>query len=187
VLKGLVAQEGVQVWAEAEAREKLAAQDIPSEDRQGLALSKAVAIWTTPPGRSELDVVLERLSPERVYVFGVDPETGDMEFFLSRLAGLVKHALSARNGLVRLEDLAAAAAHTKSTVHAGVIWLRAQGHVEILADDSVVMKLAAGNGESRDKRNQPARRLKAVLKETAAYRAHFARADADTLINPSED
>ena len=187
VLKALLDQEEVQVWAEAEAMEMLAAQGIPSEHRGGLNPCAQLAIWTTPPNRDELDQVLERLSPERVYLFAVEPETGVMKRFLERLAGLVKHAINTQAGLVRLGDLAAATAQTKATVHAGIVWLWAQGHVKILEDDGAVLKLENGNQGMQESKSKATRQLSSLLKESAAFRSHFARANAESLINPIND
>jgi single-stranded-DNA-specific exonuclease len=187
VLKALLDQEEVQVWAEAEAREKLAAQGIPSEHRGGLTPCAQLAIWTTPPNRDELDQVLERLSPERVCLFAMEPVTGDMKHFLERLAGLVKHAINTQAGLVRLGDLAAATAQTKATVHAGIVWLWAQGHVKILEDDGAVLKMENGNQGMQESKSKATRQLSSLLKESAAFRSHFARANAESLINPIND
>jgi single-stranded-DNA-specific exonuclease len=186
-LKALVAQEGAQVWAEAEAKEKLAALGIRSLDRSGLSPSSTLAIWTTPSGRAELDLVLERLSPERVYVFAVDPANGDLKRFLERLAGLVRHVIRRRNGLVNLDELAAATAQTRASVHAGMDWLCAQGDVKILADDGTELKLDGGDKGSIYSSDKAAQQLKALLQESAAFRSYFRRAEADILINPTDD
>ena len=186
VLKELVAQGEVEVWAEAEAQEKLKAQQIRSENRSGLSPSTTLAIWTTPPGRAELDLVLERLSPERVYVFAVDPANGDLQGFLERLAGLVRHVIRRRNGLVKLDDLAAATAQTRASVHAGIDWLCAQGDVKILADDGTELQLERGDKGSIYSATKEDQRLKALLSESVAFRSYFRRADAVTLINPTD-
>lgn len=187
VLKDLVAQEEVQVWAEAEAREKLDAQYIPSEDRNGVTPCAQLVIWTTPPGRADLDQVLERLSPERVYVFAVDPATGNMKRFLEHLAGLVKNTLRRRYGHVRLDELAAASAATKAAVHAGIIWMWESGHIKILVDDGSILKIEEGDHAAADPPAKAAQRLEALLRESAAFRSYFRRAAAKTLINPADD
>jgi single-stranded-DNA-specific exonuclease len=186
VLKALVAQEEVQVWAEAEAREKLAAQDIPSEDRNGLIPCAQLAIWTTPPGRAELDLVLERVSPERVYVFVIDPEARDMKRFLEHLAGLVKNTLRRRNGHVRLDELAAASAATEAAVHAGILWMWESGHINVLVDDGLVLKIEKGDHATSSPPTKAAQRLGALLRESAAFRSYFRRAAVEDLINPKE-
>ena len=64
----------------------------------------------------------------------------------------------------------------------GLEWLAAGGHVSIQREDGTVL-LSQGNGES----NQYLQRelylaVKGILEETAAYRAHFQRAEAQSLM-----
>jgi hypothetical protein len=187
LLNTIVSQEQAQVWAEADAQEKLGTQGIASEDRISLAASKPIAIWTTPPGREALDQVLERISPQQVYLFAVNPETGDMKRFLERLAGLTKHAIHHKDGLVRPEQLAAKTAQTKAAVKAGIRWLSDQGHIKILVDEGDVMKLEEGDHDIQEQESKATRQLRTLLNESAAFRSHFARAEAETLINPIDD
>jgi hypothetical protein len=172
--------EDVQVWAEAGARAEVAGQD-----RHGLVHSKALVIWTTPPGPAELRAVLERVSPHTVYLFGIDPDLDKPKVFLARLAGLVKWALRSELCQVRISSLAAATAQREGTVRAGLAWLAARGHVTILdgtdeTDETV--GLAPGNQTVAADLSNKSARLQVLLEETAAYRAFFARADGHTLI-----
>jgi single-stranded-DNA-specific exonuclease len=175
-LAQLRAETEVQVWCEAQARLELQGQD-----RTQLAAAPALAIWTTPPGRQELLDAVRRVSPERVFVFGLDPQTEDLRGFLERLAGLVKHNLEAGQGQISTASLAAATAQREDTVRAGVRWLAAQGHLRILGEANDMLQLAAGGSKSDD----ASRLLKAVkehLDETAAYRRYFAQADVQNLL-----
>jgi LmbE family N-acetylglucosaminyl deacetylase len=176
-LARLRAQEDVQVW-----RETGASQEIMGQDRYGLGASGGLAIWTTPPGLSELRAVLERVSPETVYLFAIDPGLDHPEAFLACLAGLTKHALNARDGRVSIAMLAAATAQREATVRVGLMWLVARGHLTVLDEDGDEVHLAAGSQAASTDLPQATARLTALLEETAAYRAHFARADKETLI-----
>jgi len=196
LLERLRAQEGFQIWSEAQAR-----AEIGGRGRYELEPSRALVVWSTPPGSAELRGVLEKVSPETVYVFGVDPDLDHVEVFLERLAGLVKHALRAHQGWVEVPVLAVATAQRESTVRAGLAWLVARGHVVVLgegesegggkgrvggAEAQVAharkLRLAAGDGTASADLPQATARLRALLEETAAYRAYFARADAEALI-----
>ena len=69
------------------------------------------------------------------------------------------------------------------TVRQGIAWLMARGHLVVLSEDSDGMQLVESNRAVDPKGFQkPLGALKALLEETAAYRAHFARADKETLI-----
>ena len=78
--------------------------------------------------------------------------------------------------------LAAAIAHRQVTVRAGVGWLAALGHIAVLSEEGDGMRLARGSGETGTDLKERAVRLKALLDETAAYRAHFGRADFRTIV-----
>lgn len=177
LLERLLAEEGVQVWAEAGARAEVGGQDRPE-----LGPSRVLVIWTTPPGPAELRAVMDRVSPEKVYLFGIDPGLDDPEMFLRRLAGLAVHTLKSNGGRASLSKLAAATAQREATVRAGVAWLAARGQLVVLSVEGDEIHVTDGGQEVGVALPQTTTQLKALLEETAAYRAHFARADKDTLI-----
>lgn len=166
-----------EVWSEAEAR-----AEVGGQDRYELKRSKVLIIWTTPPGPTELRTVLEKVSPATVHLFGIDPGLDPPETFLKRLAGLTRYALSSNQGRVNISTLAAATAQRETTVRQGIAWLAARGHLVMLDEDGDETQLAEGNHVVSDGLPRIAAQLKALLEETAAYRAHFARADKETLI-----
>lgn len=175
LLERLRAQEGVLVWSEGKA-------EVAGWARHELESSKALVIWTTPPGAPELRAALERVSPEAIYLFGVDPDLDDPERFLRRLARLTRRALNAEGGVVELSTVAAATAQREETARAGLAWLAGRGHVVILEERGDSLRLAPGDGSTSDDLSDIVGRLRSLLEETAAYRAYFARADAETLI-----
>jgi single-stranded-DNA-specific exonuclease len=182
VLERLRAQEDAQVWGEAEARAEVAGRD-----RYELSPSKVLAIWTTPPGPAELRTALEKVAPTTVYLFGIDPGLDHLETFLKRLAGLTRYALSSNQGRSSVSTLAAATAQREATVRQGIAWLAARGHLVVLSEDGDKIQVAEGNHVVDPKGLQkPFRSLKALLEETEAYRAHFARADKESLIRWGE-
>ena len=176
LLERIRAEGDVQVWCEAKDRAELG-----GEDRNELGRSKTLAIWTLPPGPVEMQAALERVSPQVVHLLGVDPGLDNPKSFLKRLAGLVKHALSAEAGQVTLSTLAAATAQREATVRAGLAWLEARGHLKVLAGEGDEIHLVRGAQGPQDL-PQTAARLRALLEETAAYRAYFLRAPAETLV-----
>jgi single-stranded-DNA-specific exonuclease len=130
-----------------------------------------------------LRLALETVSPSKVYLFGISPEAGSPEAFLQRLAGLLKHALKARQGRLSLPALAAATAQRHSTVRLGLDWLAARGHIRVTAEDGDEIVITAGDGVHREGLAECEFQLKAALAETAAYRAYFQKADKDSLVN----
>jgi hypothetical protein len=81
-----------------------------------------------------------------------------------------------------LQELAAAMAARESAVRIGLEWLAAGGHLAVSGEGEALV-LSRGNGEA----NQYLQKelyiaVKGILAETAAYRAYFARADVDRLM-----
>ncbi len=182
VLERLRAQEETQVWSEAEAKAEVAGQD-----RYELKPSKVLVVWTTPPGPAELRTVLGKVSPTTVYLFGIDPGLDHPETFLKRLAGLTRHILNSNRDRANISTLAAATAQRAATVRQGIAWLAARGHLAVLSEDDDEMQLAEGDHVIDPKGFRKALgSLKALLEETAAYRAHFARVDKESLIDGGE-
>ena len=175
----LLDQPDIQVWCEG-----LAEPSFPALDRYKLATScKNLVIWTIPPGPAELRTVIEKISPESVYIFDVDPGLDQPEIFLKRLAGLVKYSIKTNLGNLSLSKLAAASSHRIRTVRAGIKWLETHGHIcvdEQDGDDLVVHGIHKPPSENA---RQTAQLLKTLLKETAAYRAYYRKADKNALIN----
>lgn len=170
VLAELAAAGDVAIWREGDA-----AGGVAGHDRHTLPRAETLVIWTSPPGPAELRAALAQVRPARVYLFAEDPGTDRPEAFLRRLAGLVKHALAARAGRAPLAALAAATAQREVTVHGGLAWLAAQGHVQVIAELNGEVQLAAGLSVPADPAEtaQAAARVKAALEEAAAYRAYY--------------
>jgi single-stranded-DNA-specific exonuclease len=177
VLEQLQAREEVQVWAEADVKAK-----VEGWDRRELTETKTLAVWTAPPGPAEWQDGLAKASPEKVVLFGIDPALDDLKPFLKRLAGLAKHALKVNQGRVSISTLAAATAQRESTVWAGLAWLTARGHLAVASAGDDEVQLTAGAGKADADLPRVTAHLKALLGETAAYRAYFARAEKETLI-----
>jgi len=134
-----------------------------------------------PPGRAELQAAVEKASPRTIYLFAIDPETNSLEAFLTRLAGLVKYALRANQGKVNLQVLAAATAQREAAVRQGLAWLEARGTVKVLSvvNDEIELKENPGQGKwvhsGEGNITSIATSLKAILDETAAFRAYIKR------------
>jgi hypothetical protein len=187
VLKVLLEDEEMLVWAEAGAKEKLHEAGVTSADRNDLAQHDVLAIWTAPPGGEVLRTALEGVSPQVVHLFAVDPGMGRMEAFLERLAGLVKFAIQRNEGQARISNLAGATAQREAVVKAGLAWLVARGMINVLSEEADELQLAAGDQVAGEDLTLKTGELKDLLAETAAYRAYFTRAEASQLISPDPD
>jgi single-stranded-DNA-specific exonuclease len=179
-LKELAAGQELQVWAEAEAVQALQVHGIQAADRHSLQPGPGLIVWTTPAGLREWAAVLEQVSPEIVYIFAVDPETGQVQPFLRRLAGLVKYSLKEMGGRVSLSRLASACAQPEAAVRVGLEWLEQRGAIRMLEGSGDERLLAPGSG-SGSLRAETAALLEAILDESAAYREYFSSAEKKHL------
>lgn len=168
-LQNLPIDSSTQIWAEV-----LTPEGLRSHTRYELVPSSRLIVWTLPPGPQETQAVLARVRPLEVLLVLRDPGLNQPQAFLTRLAGLASHVLKARQGLVSLEELAAATAHRTGTVRAGLDWLAARGQISIIQLAAGSVRIGPGTGRVlQEHLDQAAERLHALLEETAAYR-HFA-------------
>lgn len=104
----------------------------------------------------------------------------DPQAFLKRLAGAVKFALKAKGGLLSIAALAAATAQIEPAVRLGLDWLASSGQIAITSQDGDAITISQGD-EAGSTDESIVKRLTVVLRETAAYRAHFRRAEKRRL------
>ncbi len=181
LLADVLAAGDAAVWCEG------GESDIAGEDRHSLTPAAGLVIWTAPPGPAELRAAVARVQPARVYLVGQDPHLDQPETFLRRLTGLTKHVVNAREGRTTPAALAAATAQTETTVRLGLEWLTAAGQLAVTTNGPD-LNLAAGSGRpsSGPARAALSSRLSAALAESAAYRAHFRRAPAESLFRSTQ-
>ncbi len=173
----------VQTYAEGEDKKK-----VSGVDRYGLQPSSELAIYTSPPGPSELQSILDSVKPQKVYLVSQNPEPEKTDQFLARLTGMIKFVIAKKGGKARISEMASATAQREITVRIGLEWLAAGGHVAVSpistdAGDEDTVHFSEGSGEI----NQYAQKelfiaVKGLLEETAAFRLHLQSADAPALI-----
>ncbi len=171
----------VAIWGEAEAREKLEAAGLPARDRTHLEHAGTLIIWTTPPGRGEIQAALDAVQPHTVIIFSVNPADTGVEAFLKRLAGLVKFAREKIGGTVELARLASATAQRETAVRLGLQWLEARGMVGAKVQDGQV-QLGDPPAADAAKAESILAQLRTLLDETAAYRRYFKISDKENLL-----
>ena len=170
------------VWGESEALEKLSAAGIAACDRTQLSHASTLIIWTSPPGRGELQVVLETVQPQTVVVFGVDPASSGAEAFLKRLAGLVRFTIQRRDGKVEVLKLAAASAQSETAVRLGLRWMQAKGLISIQEKEKGIVTLSTETRKDDSLSQTTLVQLQRLLAEVSAYRRYFRTSEKDYLI-----
>jgi hypothetical protein len=179
VLELIRSERAALVWSEADAR-----REVGGLDRHELVSSDVLVVWTVPPGYRELQRVLKKVAPEVVYLFGNDPGLDEPQEFLQRLAGLVKRSLSSHEGRVNLPALAAATAQREAAVRLGLDWLVEHGDITIVGEEAGEVHVGPGSGMAGADLKGATVRLRSLLEETSAYRAHFLRTPAEAVVRP---
>ncbi len=167
------------IWAEGDEKARLNAKD-SSE----LTPAENLVIWTIPASPEALHAALEVVQPKTIWLIAADAQTDVSLSFIDRLTGLLKYAIARHNGQVTYQQLAGATAQSVDTVRNGLAWLVARGTVGIRKEANGELLLSSGSSFSDP---VGAARLwveiQGQLAETAAYRAHFRRADKDSLFS----
>ena len=170
-------EEPIIIWGEANPQTR-----ITCLDRFSLHPSISVAIWTIPPGFSELRAAIQRVKPSKVYLFGVNPGMDEPDTFLRHLLGLLKYCIKSSHGIATLSSIAAATAHNTSTIKIGLEWLEAHGHLQVksIVDDEI--RVETGTKLTKKDAQTSSTRLNSALIESAAFRRYFLKADKDSLM-----
>lgn len=152
-------------------------------DRMKVKETESLAIWTTPPSPEVLREVLESARPKKVYLFAVDPNLDEPNVFLERLTGLVKYAINHKDGQTSISELAAACAQGEKVIRRGVDWLVKRGHVSVESiSESLIQITLCKDCEPDQESERIFSEIQSLLKETSAYRAHFIKADKESLL-----
>lgn len=177
LLAELHSQGELVIWAEGET-----GINLPSFHRYNLSAAPNLALWSIPPGPAEFQAILLRCQPQRVYLFAQQHGADQPGAFLTHLSGLVQHALKNRGGWLPIPEMAAAANQRQSAIRKGIAWLVHRGHLQILAEKEDQLQVKSGGQADPHAAGQAEAELKAILQETAAYRAFFVRAAPEALL-----
>jgi single-stranded-DNA-specific exonuclease len=176
-LNQFLAHENITVWGEAIAKSELNWQN-----RLSLQPACSLAIWTIPPGPVEIQAVVDKVKPAKVYLFGIDPLMDDPTAFLNRLVGLLKHVINTSNGIASLNRLAAASAQRATAVKAGLEWLDAEGQVRLISIKGDEVELEVGDNRKKEGSTVLFSRINALLAESAAFRRYYLTAKLENII-----
>lgn len=161
VLEELVSSEpGLQVWGEGPG--------IPSFalSREDLKPASSLALWTLPAAQEVFSAVLNKVRPEQVYVFGLDPGLDDTASFVKRFMGVIKYTLTEYKGSTELSRLAAAMSHTPATIQVGLALLPTVGLIaEVNSTGSVEITHRPTKADVMEKE-----KLQLLLDEARAFR-----------------
>jgi single-stranded-DNA-specific exonuclease len=177
-VKELEANGDIQIWGEACAEIRF-----QCVDRNMLSKADLLAIWTIPPGPMELNEVIKKVEPRKVFLFGVNPGMDDPKAFLRRLVGLVKSKVKTSSGIISLSALAGATSQRIQTVKSGLEWLEDHGHLRLETIDQDTVKITLEKKNKQEDTKTSSTRLYAMLTESAAFRRYYLSTSKERLLS----
>jgi DNA-binding transcriptional regulator YhcF (GntR family) len=176
-------------WTQPETfiwREGKALSQFNGVTRSQLAPAHTLVIATIPPSPTELTDVLDFCRPSQVILLSLDPGTDQMDEFLKFLIGLVRYRLKNNQPTIDLRELAAACGQREVTVQKGLEWLKENGTIHFEKVGQAIFEIAENGIKNPVRLKVVDAELRQILKETAAYRAYYIRANAEQLL-PAKD
>ena len=148
-------------------------------------------IWTSPPSHRVLNEALRVSVPQKVIVFGINPDLASPHQALKYIAGLAKFVLSNRNGEATLTELAAACALDREMVRTALLYWEGKGAFTVdLDEDSVrilAVRISAVQISAQKMEGDPEATeiywevFQNLWGETLAYRKFFQSAASESL------
>lgn len=165
------------IWAEGYPRAE--SPGIPLAD---LSPASVMAVYTTPAGPQALQQALERVKPDIIALFAINPPLQALPDVQRRVLELAKYVINNQGGSTTLDALAGTLGHSFATVRAALDLAEARGDLRISYQRAGRVVLARGTGIIAENASDALDVLRASLAETAAYRAYFQRAKAQDVL-----
>jgi single-stranded-DNA-specific exonuclease len=184
-----VTPELLEQWAQADTliwREGKMLNQFPGVTRTQLTTAHTLVIATIPPGPTELADALNICKPSQIIFLAVETATDQPEEFLKFLVGLLRYRLKNGQQRIDLQELAAASGQREIAVQKGLDWLKENGTMHYQKIDQATFEIAEGGIKDPARLAIVDAELKQILKETAAYRLYYLRADVQQLL-PARD
>jgi single-stranded-DNA-specific exonuclease len=187
-LSKIIVDPDYQIWVEADGLNQLKKLNIKNinmdtaRDRFDLNISDQLIIWTSPPGRSELESVINKVRPTKIVLCAVDPETDEPDVFLKRLSGILKYVINNRRGRVDLGTLESVMSHKETTIRKSLEWLSVKGLIRIQYFNEGEIGVELGMEGRNDEASWLYDQLVVLLDETAAFRRYYFKTEKETLI-----
>lgn len=152
-------------------------------NRTKLFPADKLVILTIPPAREILKKALEQVRPKEIWLGGINCGMDDSRIFLNRLIGLLKYSLSAKNGIIEIDLLAALTSQTPAVVEAGIKLVEAQGFITIEDRNEKQLKIGIGGHSDKISEKTINNQLNNLLQENKAFRRFYLSSDPIQLLN----
>ncbi len=151
-------------------------------DRSQLTSGNLLAVVTIPPCREILKKAIDIVKPGEVILFGLNPQADNQKDYLRKLSGLLRFAISHKDGVLDMELIAARTSQPVIAVNTGINLIAAQGFITVLSSKFPLVKIGRGGQIDQNKVDKFNGDLQMILKENIAYRKLFLNADPSNLL-----
>ena len=151
-------------------------------DRTQLSSRNLLAVVTIPPRREILKEAIDIVKPGEVILFGLNPQADIQKDYLRKLSGLLRFAISHKDGVLDVELIAAHTSQPVIAVNTGINLIAALGNITVLSSTFPLVKIGRGGQMDQKKVDKFNTDLQMILKENFAYRKLFLNADPSNLL-----
>jgi hypothetical protein len=162
--------------------ENISLPNVNIQNRLNIVKNDVLVIATIPADMEIIKTVITLAQPKEIWLMGINSNSDDMEIFLNRLVGMIRYALSHRQGSVSVEELAAMNSQRIFTIIKGIEWLVAHGDISVITQNNYDFKFREGGGINSQELKIISIDLQSMLKETIAFRHYYLRADPQQLL-----
>ncbi|MCJ7734062.1 MAG: single-stranded-DNA-specific exonuclease RecJ [Anaerolineales bacterium] len=163
------------IWAE-----KNKPSGFISYPREDLLQTSSMIIWTTPPSYRVFIGAIKNVSPQKVYLFAIDPGINKQKLYLESLFGLIKN-LQNSGKEYNQERFTQSLAGTSALTLAGLEWIHQQGDYD-LSDFYSLNLIKPGPGSPLPGFSKADEMIKKILQEISSYRALFKEVKLKALL-----
>ncbi|HEY59078.1 MAG TPA: single-stranded-DNA-specific exonuclease RecJ [Anaerolineae bacterium] len=164
-------------WAE-----NIKTSEIHISNRYNLQNKSTLVIITTPPDIKSLQLVIQSVCPENIYLLGIETSYHELKKFIKQLGGLIQYVIKKKDGYTNIRMLAAASGQTERTIQKGLAWFKAHGEIQIQELGEGKVKIIKGGEKVKNQLSLIEESLSQQLAETAAFRRYYLKTDPHLLI-----
>ena len=168
------------IWAEGNH-----GLQMDTANRLQLHPAPALVLWNTPPGWQELDEIIQKVSPDQVFVFSMQTTPADQNVFIRKVAALLSAAIDQGNGRIWLKEIAAATGQREAATQKAVELLAAFGKIEIVSLEEGLLEVRrAHRSPDAARQSKVNLALEKLLDETVEFQKFFRKSSLESFFSP---
>jgi len=127
-----------------------------------------------PTSQKDIEDIIQKSQPRKVMLAMEKPGNKTNSSYLQTIAGLIRYAVSARNGLANLKELAEASNSREESVMTALTRWEASGNIQIQSFENDLLQFTRENrAEDTVKKREAELRLEYELREITSFQKHI--------------